>query len=46
MKDGRCYVLDAKEADVRLKIHWVPYHVPDDTLRRAFDGFGRVEIIS
>lgn len=33
VKDGRCYAIDPNDTEVRLKIHWVPPHVPDDTLR-------------
>lgn len=43
VKNGHCYALDPCEAEVRLKIHRVHRHVPDDTLRRALDGFGRME---
>lgn len=46
VKDRSCYVLYPTEAQVQLKIHCVSHDSPDDTVRKALDGFGRVESVS
>lgn len=46
VKGKKCYVLDPNQAAVRLKVHWVSHHVPDDSLRKALEGFGRVDEVT
>lgn len=29
-----------------LKVHWVPFHVPDDALFGAFEQYGKVQEIT
>lgn len=45
IKGMRCIVLDSNRAEVRLKIHWVPYHVPDDIVRKALEPYRKVKRI-
>lgn len=42
VKERRCLVIDPGNQDVRLKLHWVLYNVPDDAVRAAFAPYGRV----
>ncbi|KAM7310283.1 uncharacterized protein ISCGN_007196 [Ixodes scapularis] len=42
IKGKRCILIDPKNSEIRLKIHWVPYHVSDDTVRRALEKYGKV----
>lgn len=46
VKDKRCLVIDPDKTEVRLKVHWVPFPVPDDALRRVFEPYGKVQEIS
>lgn len=38
----KCFLLDTKRSEVRLKGQWLPPLVPDDTIRKALEGFGCV----
>lgn len=38
-----CFLLVPNKAEVRLKVHWMSYHVPDDCDRKSLEGFGQVE---
>lgn len=42
-KGKRCLVLDPNKAAVRIRLHWVPYHLPNISIRDAFEKFGKVE---
>lgn len=42
MKGKKCMILDPSTREVRVKLHWVPYHVADDTLRKALEQYGKV----
>ncbi|CAN8013360.1 unnamed protein product [Ixodes persulcatus] len=46
VKDKKCLVLDPDNSKVRLKVHWVPFHVPDDALVRAFEWYGKVQEVT
>lgn len=46
VKDRRCLVIDPGNQDVRLKLHWVLYNVPDDDVRAAFAPYGKVTEVS
>ncbi|CAN7976686.1 unnamed protein product [Ixodes persulcatus] len=46
IKDKACFLLDPNKAEVRLKVHWFPHHVSDETVRRALEGFGKVEEVT
>ncbi|KAM7306223.1 uncharacterized protein ISCGN_009960 [Ixodes scapularis] len=43
VKGKRCLVLDPDAADVRLRLHWIPFHVPDEAVRKALEPFEKVE---
>ncbi|XP_077560880.1 uncharacterized protein LOC144175717 [Haemaphysalis longicornis] len=42
VKERRCLVIDPANQDVRLKLHWILYNVPDDEVRAALLPYGRV----
>lgn len=42
VKEIKCYILDPNQAEFGLKVHCISHHVPDDTVRKALRGFGRV----
>ncbi|XP_077558226.1 uncharacterized protein LOC144173834 [Haemaphysalis longicornis] len=42
VKDRRCIVIDPTNQEVRLKLHWLLYNVPDDVVRAALAPYGRV----
>ncbi|XP_040067689.1 uncharacterized protein LOC115314074 [Ixodes scapularis] len=43
VKGKRCIVVDPENADVRMKLHWLPFHASDETVRRALEPFGKVQ---
>lgn len=45
VKGGKCYILDPNLAEVRMNIHWIAHHVFDDIVRRALEGYGKIEEI-
>lgn len=45
VKGKKYYILDLNKGEVRFKVHWNVYHVPDDIVRRALWGYGKVEEI-
>ncbi|KAM7307134.1 uncharacterized protein ISCGN_010770 [Ixodes scapularis] len=42
VKGKRCLVIDPGSRDVRLKLHWLLFHVPDDEVRVALSPYGKV----
>lgn len=42
VKGRRCLVIDPANRDVRLKLHWLLFHVPDDEVRVALAPYGKV----
>lgn len=46
VKDKKCFVLNLDSSEVRLKVRWVPLHVPDDAPRSAFEQYGKVQEIA
>lgn len=46
VKEKKCLVLDPDNSEVRLKVHWVPFHVPDEALFRAFERYGKVQEVT
>lgn len=45
VKGKRCLVMDPNHAEIKVKVHWIPYHVADDVLRAAFEPYGKTEEI-
>lgn len=43
VKGKRCLVLDLNRAKIRLKVHWVPFHATNDTIKSALEALGKVE---
>ncbi|KAM7301752.1 uncharacterized protein ISCGN_017269 [Ixodes scapularis] len=46
VKGKRCVIIDPDNADVRVKLHWVPFHVTDEVVRKALEPFGKVNGIT
>lgn len=46
VKGRQCIILDPDRAEVRLKLHWIPFYLPDDCVKRALEPFGKVEEVS
>lgn len=42
IKNLRCVVIDPCSTEVRLRVHWVPFHVHDDTVSKLFEPYGKV----
>lgn len=42
VKGRYCAVIDPIQQEVTIKLHWVPFHVPDASIRRVFTEFGEV----
>ncbi|XP_037576921.1 uncharacterized protein LOC119459168 [Dermacentor silvarum] len=46
IKGKRCLVIDPNDSQVRVKLHWLPYHISDDAIRKALEPFGKIEEVS
>ncbi|XP_077491932.1 uncharacterized protein LOC144102568 [Amblyomma americanum] len=46
VKEQRCLVIDLANQDVRLKLHWLLYNVPDEDVRVAFASYGKVSEVA
>lgn len=46
VKGKRCLFLDPNKAELRIRIHWVPYDVANDCIRSALEGYETVEEVS
>ncbi|KAM7284303.1 hypothetical protein ISCGN_001400 [Ixodes scapularis] len=46
VKGRRCLVIDPDKAEVRLKLHWIPFYIPDDNVKKALEQYGKVEEIA
>ncbi|XP_072141024.1 uncharacterized protein [Dermacentor andersoni] len=43
IKGKRCLVIDANDSQVKVKLHWLPYHISDDIVRKALERYGKIE---
>ncbi|KAM7281003.1 hypothetical protein ISCGN_006487 [Ixodes scapularis] len=43
VKGKRCVVIDPEKSEVRLKLHWLPFHLPDDVVKKNLEPYGKVE---
>ncbi|KAH7965216.1 hypothetical protein HPB49_004709 [Dermacentor silvarum] len=43
VKGRFCAVVDPVQQDITLKVHWVPFHVTGEALKRTFDHYGEVK---
>lgn len=46
VKGGKCLVLDPVSNEVKLKLHWVPYDVPNFKVQKELEKFGKVSSIT
>ncbi|XP_075553483.1 uncharacterized protein LOC142586111 [Dermacentor variabilis] len=46
IKGKRCLVIDPNDSQVRVKLHWLPYHISDDAVRKALKPYGKIEEMS
>lgn len=46
VKGKLCIRVDRNKQDVRAKVHWVPFDVANDTLRKALEYFGTVQEVA
>ncbi|XP_040065097.1 uncharacterized protein LOC120838989 [Ixodes scapularis] len=46
VKGLRCLVVDPSITEVRLRLHWIPYDVPDDVVRKELEPYGKVLEVS
>uniref|UniRef100_A0A090X973 Putative l1-5 dr n=2 Tax=Ixodes ricinus TaxID=34613 RepID=A0A090X973_IXORI len=42
VKGLRCLVIDPSNSEVRVRVHWLPFHVPDEAVQRALAPYGKV----
>ncbi|XP_064475615.1 uncharacterized protein LOC135389504 [Ornithodoros turicata] len=40
VKGRKCLILDTSPKEVRAKLHWIPFHTPDEEVRMALSPFG------
>ncbi|XP_064488412.1 uncharacterized protein LOC135400510 [Ornithodoros turicata] len=40
VKGRRCLIFDAQQRIVTVRVHWIPYHIPDDVVRKTFSLYG------
>ncbi|KAM7290274.1 uncharacterized protein ISCGN_026919 [Ixodes scapularis] len=45
-KGLRCLVVDPSITELRLRLHWIPYDVPDDVVRKELEPYGKVLEVS
>ncbi|KAH6922619.1 hypothetical protein HPB50_017298 [Hyalomma asiaticum] len=43
VKGRFCAVIGPVQQDITLKVHWVPFHVTGEALKKAFDHYGEVK---
>lgn len=43
VKGRFCAVIDPVQQDITLKVHWVPFHITGEALKRTFDHYGEVK---
>ncbi|KAH7944294.1 hypothetical protein HPB52_018076 [Rhipicephalus sanguineus] len=43
VKGGYCAIIDPCKQEITLKIHWVPFHIPGEALRKVLSEFGEVK---
>ncbi|KAG0428744.1 hypothetical protein HPB47_024303 [Ixodes persulcatus] len=46
VKEGRCLVFDPAKNEVKIKLHWVPYDVPNFKVQKELERFGKVSSIT
>ncbi|KAM7312682.1 uncharacterized protein ISCGN_009587 [Ixodes scapularis] len=46
VKGLRCLVVDPSITELRLRLHWIPYDVPDDVVRKELEPYGKVLEVS
>ncbi|KAM7295961.1 uncharacterized protein ISCGN_021176 [Ixodes scapularis] len=46
VKGKLCHVVDPSRRELRIKLHWVTFDVPVDSVRRAFEPYGSVKDIT
>ncbi|KAM7298314.1 uncharacterized protein ISCGN_018916 [Ixodes scapularis] len=46
VKEKRCLLIDPDECEVRIRLHWIPIHISDDTVRRALEPYGKINEVS
>ncbi|CAN8031230.1 unnamed protein product [Ixodes persulcatus] len=46
VKGKRCVIIDPGRAEVRLKLHWIPFYMADDCVKKALETYGKVEGVS
>ncbi|KAG0443978.1 hypothetical protein HPB47_014319, partial [Ixodes persulcatus] len=43
VKGKRCVVIDPEKSEERLKLHWLPFHLHDDVVKKNLEQYGKVE---
>lgn len=46
VKGRTCLVVDPARQELRVKVHWVSFDVPNDAIRRAFSEYGDVKEVA
>lgn len=46
VKGRFCAVIDPVQQEITIKVHWVPFHLPGDGLRKAFSEYGEVKEVT
>lgn len=42
VKALHCLIIDPSTTEVRVRLHWLAFHVPDDAVRRLLEPYGKV----
>lgn len=46
VKEKRCLVIGSDKTDMRVELFWIHLHVPDDTMRKALEPYGKIEKVT
>ncbi|KAM7290252.1 hypothetical protein ISCGN_026899 [Ixodes scapularis] len=46
IKSGRCLFIDPENMAVKVKLHWVPYDVPNGQVKKELERYGKVSEIT
>lgn len=46
IKGKKYIVIDPNRQELSLKVRWIPYHVPDEAVKKLFEPFGQVNSVS
>lgn len=46
VKGKTCIIIDPNLQELSFKVHWIPFHVPDEAVKKLFEPMGKVTSVS